>query len=112
MATHRLESAVWQSYFNRVSRILGGKPAEIETASLKLGARIGREWTPLNGLVYDPKDDTFEVVTDDLDHLIQHPQDIYVDETGTTLRSVEIIDAQGNHQIVRLKQPLPLRPPS
>lgn len=108
MATHRLESAVWQAYFNRVSRILGGRRAEIETASLKLGDQIEREWTPLNGLVYDPKDDTFEVVTDDLDHLIRHPQDIYVEEAGTMLRSVEIIDAQGNHQVVRLKQPLPL----
>ncbi len=111
MATHRLESAQWQSYFNRVSRSLGGEQAEIETASLKLGDQINSDWTLLNGLVYDPKDDVFEVVTDNLDHLIEHPRDIYVDEAGTTLRSVEIIDAEGNHQIVRLKEPLTLPGP-
>ena len=112
MATQQLQRSQWQHYFDRVSRILVGKQAEIETASLAFGDQINREWSLLNGLAYDPKDDTFEVVTEDLDHLIPHPQDIYVDHTGVMLRSVEVIDADGNHQIVKLKEPLPLPPPS
>lgn len=108
MATHQLERAQWQPYFNRVSRSLSGERAQIETAGLTLGDQIVQEWTRLDGLAYDPKDDIFEIVIGDMDHLIAHPKDIYVDETDTMLRSIDVVDAEGNHQIVKLKQPLSL----
>jgi len=112
MATQQLQRSEWKIYFDRVSRTLVGLQAEIETASLKLGDQINRDWSLLSGLTYDPKDDIFEVLTDDLDHLIPHPQKIYVDEAGVLLRSVDVIDADGNHQIVKLREPLPLPPAS
>jgi len=108
MATHRLKRNQWQRYFDLVSRELGGQHAEIETAGLRLGAQINQEWAPLNGLTYDPKNDVFEVETENLDHLIPRPQDIFVEDAGTVLRSVEVIDADGNHQIVKLREPLAL----
>lgn len=108
MATQPLQRDRWQSYFDRVSRHLGGEQVEIETAGLGLGNQINQEWILLNGLTYDPKDDVFEVVTDNIDHLIQHPKDIYIDEAGTALRSVEVIDADGNRQVVRLREPIAL----
>lgn len=108
MATHHLERAQWQPYFDRVSRSLSGERAQVETAGLTLGDQINQEWTRLDGLAYDPKDDIFEIVTGDMDHLIAHPKDIYVDEAGTSLRAIDVVDADGNHQIVKLKQPLTL----
>jgi hypothetical protein len=111
MATHQLQRAQWVPYFDRVSRRLGAASAEIETASLHLGDQISREWATLYGLTYDPKDDIFEVATEDLDHLIAHPKEIYVEEAGAQLRSVDIIDAAGNHQIVKLREPLALPAP-
>ena len=111
MATLQLQRTQWQPYFNRVSRSLSGERAEVETAGLTLGNQINQKWAPLNGLAYDPKDDIFEIVTDDMDHLIAHPKDIYVDEAGTALRSIDVIDADGNHQIVKLRQPLSLPAP-
>jgi len=110
MATQQLERSQWETYFDRVSRTLVGINVEIETASLKLGDQINQEWSLLNGLTYDPKDDIFEVATDELDHLIPHPRNIFVDEAGVMLRSVDVIDADGNHQIVKLREPLPLPP--
>ncbi|MFL6711906.1 MAG: DUF5335 family protein, partial [Sulfurifustis sp.] len=79
MPTHHLQRDHWQSYFDRISRHLGGEQVEIETAGLGLGDQLKQEWVLLNGLVYDPKDDVFEVVTDDVDHLIHHPKDIYIE---------------------------------
>ena len=108
MTTHQLQRPQWQTYFDRVSRELGGLHAEIETAGLRLGAQINQEWTLLNGLAYDPKSDVFEVTTENLDHLISRPRDIFVDEAGLVLRSIEVIDADGNHQIVKLRQPIAL----
>ena len=111
MATQQLQRAEWQPYFDRVSRTLGGERAEIETAGLPVGDQINQEWTLLNGLAYDPKDDVFEIVTETLDHLIYRPREIYVDQAGTALRSVEVVDSDGNHQIVKLKQPVSLPAP-
>lgn len=112
MATHQLQRAEWKPYFDTVSRILVGKQAEINIAGPKVGDQIEREWSLLNGFVYDPKDDLFEVIIEDeVDHLIPHPKEIYVDDAGVTLRSVDIVDADGNHQIVLLREPLPLPPP-
>lgn len=108
MATHRLERNQWQNYFDRVSRMLEGRQAEIEIAGLGIGAQREQAWTALNGLTYDPKDDVFEVATDEVDHLIEGPKDILVEDAGAMLASVEVIDADDNHQIIKLREPIAL----
>lgn len=113
MGTHQLPRSEWKPYFDFVSKVLVGKHAEVDVESLKLGDQIDHKWYILNGLVYDPKDDLFEVIIEDhLDHLIHHPKEIYVDDAGVVLRSVDVVDADGNHQIVQLKEPVPLPPPA
>lgn len=108
MATTRLARAQWQTYFDRVSRSLAGRQAEIEVVGLGIGDQVEKEWTALNGLAYDPKDDVFEVLTEDVDHLVSRPKDIYVDQEADGLRSVEVIDADDNRQLIKLRQPLAL----
>ena len=61
MAPKKLEQGQWQEFFDRVSKVLDGKQAEIEIASLSLGDQVRAEWLPLLGLVYDHKDDLVEV---------------------------------------------------
>jgi len=87
------------------------REAEIEATSPALGDQVQASWLPLLGLVYDPKDDVVEVALDGLDHLIRSPRDIYVEEGNGLLASVEIIDADGVQQILKLKEPLMLPPP-
>jgi hypothetical protein len=43
MATHQLQRDQWQTYFDVVSRRLGGRHAEIDTAGLALGAQVNQE---------------------------------------------------------------------
>src|SRR3979411_2665921 len=104
----KLEKSQWRAYFDRVSKALIGKRAEIEVASLKLGDQIAAEWLPLVGITYDPKDDILEVALDGVDHLITKPREIYVEEQGLELAAVEVIDAEGVRQIVVLRDPLML----
>lgn len=111
MATRELKRSQWKDYFDSVSQRIGSERVEVEVAGTTLGAQIEVEWIALNGLSYDPKDDVFEVVTDEIDHLIHHPQAIYIDDSIEGLHSVEVIDADGNKQIVMLKVPLKLPPP-
>jgi len=100
--------AEWRPFFDRMSKALLGKWAEIEVASLDLGDQIIVEWIPLLGITYDTKDDLLDVALDRSNHLIRHPRDIVVEETPTGLASVAVVDAEGARQIVRLKEPLML----
>src|SRR5580700_9196810 len=111
MTVQKLEKAQWRSFFDRMASALEGKQAEIEVASLNLGDQIEAEWQELIGISYDPKDDVIEVALEGIDHLIHKPRDIYIDDGAQTLTSLEIIDAEGTEQIIKLRDPLLLPPP-
>jgi len=100
--------AEWRDFFDRMSKALTGKWAEIEVASLDLGDQIAAEWVPMLGITYDSKDDLLDVALDRYDHLIRHPKQIVVDEDQGGVASVAVVDADGTTQIVRMKQPLML----
>jgi hypothetical protein len=108
----QLEKSQWCVYFDRMSKALVGKRAEIEVASLKLGDQIEAEWLPLLGISYDPKDDIIEIALEGVDHLIPKPREVYVEENGLELSSLEVIDAEGTHQIIVLKDPMMLPAPA
>jgi hypothetical protein len=112
MAVRKLDKKEWQAFLDRVSKILTGTQAEIEVTSLALGDQIEAEWLPLIGLVYDPKDDIIEVALEGLDHMIPRPREIYVDVGSAGLLSLEIVDADGVKQIVKLRYPLMLPAPA
>jgi Family of unknown function (DUF5335) len=106
MTTRKLEKSEWGVFFNDLSKRLKDAQAEIEIASLKLGDQVQANWLPLFGVVYDPQDDIFEIALKGLDHLIRGPREVYVVEDAGKLVSVEIIDGDNNHQIVKLKEPV------
>jgi hypothetical protein len=103
--------AEWRDFFDRMSKALTGKWAEIEVASLDLGDQITVEWVPMIGITYDSKDDLLDVALDRYEHLIRHPKEIVVDEEQGRLASIAVVDADGTTQIVRMKTPLMLPAP-
>lgn len=111
MTARKLEKKEWKPFFERVSQVLGAKQAEVEVLSLGLGDQLEAEWLPLLGLAYDPKNDVLEVALEGLDHLIQKPRDIYVEDGGVGLASLAIVDAEGARQIVKLRDPMVLPAP-
>jgi len=98
----------WREFFDRMSKALTGKWAEIEVASLDLGDQIAAEWVPMIGITYDSKDDLVDVALDRYDHLIRHPKQVVVDEKNGAVASVAVVDADGSTQVVRMKTPLML----
>lgn len=108
MTARKLEKLEWAAYFDALSKELKSAQAEVEIASLKLGDQVQANWLPLFGLVYDRKDDLIEVALDGIDHLINKPRDVYVDEGEGLLASIEIIDDDDNRQIIKLRQPIAL----
>jgi len=106
MTTRKLEKSEWESYFDELSAALGPRQVEIQVDSLALGAQIAAEWVQLTGLSYDPRSNTLDVLTEALDHRIQAPREIYVQETDEGLASIEAVDHDGNKRIIKLKGPL------
>ena len=98
----------WSPFFNRLSKSLLGKKAEIEVASPELGDQILVEWVPLIGVTYDSKDDLLDVALDRVDHLVYHPSEIAVEEGRDGVMSIAVTTTDGTKQVVRLKEPLRL----
>jgi hypothetical protein len=111
MTIRKLEKQEWRPFLDTISKLLEGKQAEIEVASLDLGDQDLAEWLPLHGITYDPNDDIVEVALDGLDHMIQQPREIYLDDGASALTSIEIVDAKGVKQIVKLRDQLALPSP-
>ena len=111
MALTQLAKSGWKNYFDRVSKVLGTKLVELEVASLGLGDQVEVDWVPLIGLTYDPKSDVLSVVVEGIEHNIQHPQKIYVEQDVETLHSIEVEDTSRERHILLLKDPLRLPAP-
>jgi len=111
MTLRQLAKPQWQTYFDRVSAALGAKLVEIEVTGLGLGDQVEAEWIPLVGLSYDPADDLVAVIAEGVRHLIRHPKQIHVEHDTESLHSVEVIDAEGVHHFVLLRDPLSLPAP-
>lgn len=66
----RLPQDAWRDFFNGMSAVVRGKQVEIEVVGLDLGDEVQAEWVPLNGLTYEPKQNTLYVYAGELDHAI------------------------------------------
>lgn len=112
MTIRRLERSEWSGYCIRASRVLLGKQAKVEVASLQIGFQLEVHRVPLLGISYDPKSDIIELLIGELDHLIRGPQEFYVDDELFGTVTLQIVDGEGVRQIVTLCDPLMLPPPS
>ena len=113
MINRKVDKTEWKQFFDALSKQVEGAHAEIEVASLERGDQIKAEWLPLIGLVYDHKDNSVEIALeasqrDIVDHIIRKPREIYFAEDGRRFMGLDIIDLEGAHHIVKLKDPLML----
>ncbi len=107
MAIRTLPRADWSTYFDAFSGVksVTGRIdyAEIRIFSPEDGAQPQTGWLPLQGLTYDAKDDLLEVTVPGLDHLIGHPEAIYVDEVGEHLDRFEVVRRDGTREIIEIR---------
>ena len=108
MQTREIEKRYWQEFFDQVSAALQGKLIRIEVDSLDLGAQVEVERLSLNGLSYDTRGDIFIIDTDEIEHLIRSPQQIFVADGEEGINSIDIRCADGSEQILSFSEPLAL----
>ena len=107
MAIRNLPRAEWNDYFDTFSSTKHDTGridyAEIRMLSPEDGAQPQTRWLPLQGIVYDPKDDLLEIIVTGLDHLVGHPETIYVDETDGRLNRFEIVRHDGIQELIEIR---------
>ena len=109
----QIDRGQWARFLDALTHSLVGKQAEIEVVSLSLGDQIEAEWVPLIGITYDQKSDLIEIALEGMDHLIRSPRELFIDYAlGEVVAAIEIVDADGNRQIVKFKDPPALPAPA
>lgn len=101
----------WHDFFEAASQAIAAQDARVEITGLGVGDRIAADWVPLNGITYEPGDDTLTLFLEGLEHRIHHPRAIHVDENFDTVTSIHAVDAEGNHHVVQFSAPLELNAP-
>jgi hypothetical protein len=111
MTTKRLEREQWQRYFDGVAKRIPSMRVGVSILGEEIGVQPEVQGSALIGISWDHHDQVLTVDTANWSHRLEHPAQIYVQEEGGTLASIEVIDQDGTKQIVEL-QPLPALPPS
>lgn len=100
----------WQAYFEDFSRNQPDYLVRMEILGGELGAETQSEGTHLAAIVYDRKDDIVVIgldgaadpIPEEVEHVIDRPLKITVDDAGEGEISFEIEDAEGTRTVLRL----------
>jgi uncharacterized protein DUF5335 len=106
--TREIPRSEWRTFFDDFSRDLEGPLATVEVASEELGSQLEAERSTLTGITYDHGDDILVIGLDlqggsseDLEHIVYHPQKIYLAEAGD-VTTFEIEDSEAVKTLVKL----------
>jgi hypothetical protein len=107
--TREIPQPEWRGYFDDFSRDLQELVATVEVAGKDVGAQVEAERPLLTGITYDDGDDIVVIGLDaaggtheDLEHIVYHPQKIYVAEEDDTV-VFDIEDSEERKTLVRLE---------
>lgn len=108
MAVKELKKKQWQSFFDQFYKryLKDAQPeyAEIRVLSDESEAQPETGCLVLKGISFDPKGDTFDIRVEDLNRMIWHPSQIYVDEEENGwITSIEIIEQDGTKNIIEIR---------
>ena len=109
-ATRELDPQEWREYFDDFSRDLDTLTATVEVAGRDVGAQTEADSLVLRGITYDNKDDIVVIgldaqggVSEEVEHIVYHPQKIYVASGEDDTTVFDIQDSEGHQTLVRLE---------
>lgn len=111
MSTRKLEQAHWQAHFDHMSKQLTASTVEIRVAGLALGVQVEAEHLRITGISYDAPKGDIVISSEELEHRVSDPREVYVEEGLGRLRSVEIVDGAGQKHLLQFTPMLTLPSP-
>ena len=115
--TQELAHDRWRPYFDELSRNLGTVEATVEVAGQDIGDQIAAERLLLRGITYDDRDDIDVIALEalgeagTLEHMVEHPQRIFIATGEGAELTVDVEDADGHRTLVTLDRPPALPAP-
>lgn len=108
MDSKKITKRQWQKYFDTFSiKFLKDKQPEyieIQVMSEEFGVQPNTQWTLLKGITYDPKSDILQIQVDKMEHLISHPEEIYVnEEKDGWVTGMLVIQKGGERNIIDIR---------
>ena len=99
--TREIPKLQWSQYFNTFSKHLPASNVDVLVEGSDF-IQIETNKASLKGISYDGNDDAIDIFIEGLDHRIASPSAVFVQEDGGKLSSVEVVDANGGKQVLRL----------
>lgn len=105
--SEQISKAEWKEFLDGFSRAMKDVTCEVEIEALGIFDKVEAEWMPLRGISYDPKNDVVSVFFDNLDHMIEKPQQIEVNKVASGVESLEIVSGEdAARTVIKLKNPV------
>jgi len=101
-----------QQYFSQIGKMIEGLQVEIEIAGLDVGDQIEKEWSAIQGFIYDADEDTLHLDIAPANYKIVSLQEVIAVEDGFRLKSICVKDGAGNLRIMHFREPLRLNAPT
>jgi hypothetical protein len=113
--TKQIPRAEWKDYFERFTRDHVSRHADeavdIEVLSPTVGDQLEARAERLVGIAYDSRSNAFQILLEDVDHLVFQPVDVWViEEDDGFVSAIEMIRPDGTREIIHLMQTGPLAP--
>lgn len=107
MTTRQLGRDEWGKYFDHITRTLVHEKApiytEVRVMNPIIGAQVETAWQPLVGITFNPREETLEIATEMVDHMIGAPTEVYVIEGEEGLPVTVEVVADGTKQVIELR---------
>ncbi len=98
----------WEGYFDELYKKIKNmdEKVEIDIEAPSVFEKEEAKGLTLLGLSFDPKDKVLSVLCENLDHLIQKPQEICVEEQNGAITQIRVTDGTGAEHFIKFSTPV------
>jgi len=98
----------WEDFFDDLSKKIKNldEKVKIEIIAPSVFEREEGKGLHIIGLSYDPKANVFSILCEDIEHLINNPQEVCIEEYDGAITQVRINDNSGMEHIIKFSIPI------
>ncbi|OWW04523.1 hypothetical protein ATY81_00570 [Rhizobium sp. R72] len=100
MGTRVLVKSEWEVFFLQLHKQVEGKEMRIEVMGPTIGDQVLVDSAHLLGATYEPKQESLEILTNGMTHVVDKPQKISVEENEGEIFAIDVIDGAERHQLM------------
>ncbi|MCB0719501.1 MAG: DUF5335 family protein [Bacteroidetes bacterium] len=108
ISAKKIDKGEWMSFFSALAQDHRRRKqvdyAEVRIMSREIGVQKEVSWLPLIGITYDQRNDVIDLSVENMNHMIQHPKEVFVDDGGNGhVRSIEVMRNDGIVELIEIR---------